>query len=347
MTPQSKTLLVTGGAGFIGSCFIAQAVEKGFQVIVLDALTYAGHLSNLEWIRPSATGGNWTLVHGDINNRALVFELLHKHHISWLVNFAAESHVDNSIASPSAFIETNITGGFHLLEASREHWNGLPQYEQEQFRFLQVSTDEVYGSLGVTGSFSENSPYQPNSPYAASKASGDHLVRAWHETYGLPTITTHCTNNYGPRQHPEKLIPNMIRCALSGKKLPVYGDGKNIRDWIHVEDHCAGLWLALEKGIPGQCYNFGGSEEVENLTLVNSICNLLDSKLPLASGSYLRQIDFVTDRPGHDRRYAINSIKAQQELGFTRRHRLAGGIDSTIDWYLSHQEWCNLRMGSR
>ncbi len=265
-------LLVTGGAGFIGSCFVAQCVARGCNVTVLDALTYAGHRENVD--------KRATFVKGDIADRALVLKLLREHHIGWVVNFAAESHVDNSIAGPKPFIDTNITGTFQLLEASREYWNG-----KKDFRFLQISTDEVYGSLGPTGKFSETSPLKPNSPYSASKAAGDHLARAWHETYGMPTITTHCTNNYGPRQHPEKLIPNMIRCALAGEKLPVYGDGKNVRDWIHVEDHCNGVWLALEKSKPGETYDFGGDAEVENIALVKTICALLDSKRPKKSGS--------------------------------------------------------------
>jgi dTDP-glucose 4,6-dehydratase len=338
---SSRNLLVTGGAGFIGSCFVAQCVERGDNVIVLDKLTYAGHPANLEWIAPK----RWQLVIGDVADRALVTKLLREHHIDQVLNFAAESHVDNSIAAPGSFIDTNIVGTFELLQACRDYWQELAPARQSDFRFLQVSTDEVYGSLGPTGKFDENSPVRPNSPYSASKAAGDHLVRAWGETYGLPVIITHCTNNYGPRQHPEKLIPNMIRCALTGKNLPVYGDGKNVRDWIHVEDHSQGVWLALTKGKPGEAYDFSGDAEAENIALVKRICELLDAKRPKSVGSYAQQIAFVTDRPGHDRRYAIDDRKAQRELGFTRRYRLDEGLEATVDWYLANEAWCNTLLG--
>lgn len=339
MNAPSPTLLVTGGAGFIGSSFIALAIQKGCKVIVLDKLTYAGHRANLEWIK-----GGWQLVVGDIADTAVVGKLLREHTVDWIVNFAAESHVDNSIAGPQAFIETNITGTFHLLQACRDYWQQLSGAAKQRFRYLQISTDEVYGSLGPTGKFSETSPMKPNSPYSASKAAGDHLVRAWYETYGLPTLITHCTNNYGPRQHPEKLIPRMIHCALLGEKLPVYGDGKNVRDWIHVEDHCHGVWLALERGKIGEIYDFGGDAEVENITLVKRICMLLDQKRPKKSGTYNDQITFVTDRLGHDRRYAIDDGKARRELGFTRTYQLTGGLEATVDWYLANEHWCNTIM---
>jgi len=339
MSTSRPTLLVTGGAGFIGSSFVALCVSRGHRVIVLDALTYAGHRANLEWIAPG-NGGSWELVQGDIADHALVAKLLRDHSVERVLNFAAESHVDNSISGPKAFIDTNITGSFQLLEACRDYWRSLPEPRKSAFRFLQVSTDEVYGSLGPTGKFSETSPMRPNSPYSASKAASDHLVRAWHETYGLPVLITHCTNNYGPRQHPEKLIPNMIRCALAGEKLPVYGDGKNVRDWIHVEDHCAGVLLALEKGKPGETYDFGGDAETENLTLVKRLCALLDTRQPKKSGLYEQQIAFVTDRQGHDRRYAIDDGKAQRELGFTRIYRLESGLEATVEWYLANQTWC-------
>ncbi len=339
---MSKTLLVTGGAGFIGSCFVSQCVARGYRVIVLDKLTYAGHPANLEWIK-----GDWQLVEGDIADSALVGKLLTQHNPIGVLNFAAESHVDNSIAGPGEFIQTNIIGTFNLLQSSLAHWKQLPDAQKQAFRFLQVSTDEVYGSLGTTGKFSETSPIQPNSPYSASKASADHLVRAWHETYGLPVVTTHCTNNYGPRQHPEKLIPNMISCALAGKKLPVYGDGKNIRDWIHVEDHSAGVLAAFEKGKPGEVYDLGGDAEVENISLVQNICALLDAKRPKNSGNYAGQIAFVTDRLGHDRRYAIDDSKAQREIGFTRRYTLEKGLESTIDWYLANGAWCDMMRGRK
>lgn len=342
MNSSNPTLLVTGGAGFIGSCFVAQCVGRGCRIIVLDALTYAGHRTNLEWITPSS-GGSWELVVGNIADGALVSRLLREHNVTAVLNFAAESHVDNSISGPKPFIDTNISGTFTLLEACRGYWQELPDAtDKRAFCFLQVSTDEVYGSLGPTGMFSEASPLRPNSPYSASKAAGDHLARAWHETYGLPVIITHCTNNYGPRQHPEKLIPNMIRCALDGKPLPVYGDGRNVRDWIHVEDHCNGVWLALTRGTFGEVYDFGGNSETENLTLVKSICALLDAKRPKASGSYGQQIAFVTDRPGHDRRYAIDDSKARRELGFMRAWRLDDGLEATVDWYLANQAWCNM-----
>lgn len=327
-----KNILVTGGAGFIGSSFVALCVSRGHNVIVLDKLTYAGNRANLDWIK-----SGWKLVEGDIADIALVRKLLSENAINWLVNFAAESHVDNSIAGPRPFIDTNITGTFQLLEAAREHAKS-----KSDFRFLQISTDEVYGSLGPTGKFSETSRVLPNSPYSASKAAADHLARAWFETYGLPVITTHCTNNYGPRQHPEKLIPRMIECALAGEKLPVYGDGKNIRDWIHVEDHCAGILLALEKGKPGEVYDFGGNAEVENITLVKTICALLDRKRPKPSGTYADQIAFVADRLGHDRRYAIDDSKSERELGYTRKYKLEQGLEATVEWYLANQDWCKL-----
>ncbi len=335
----SSHILVAGGAGFIGSTFVSQCVSLGQQVIVLDALTYAGHEANLEWIKPQGTG-SWMLVKGDIADRALVLSLLHKYSITQVVNFAAESHVDNSISGPKAFIDTNITGTFQMLEACREYYAGLDDAKKAIFRMVQISTDEVYGSLGPTGKFSETSPMKPNSPYSASKAAADHLARAWFETYGLPVIVTHCTNNYGPRQFPEKLIPHMIQCALAGKNLPVYGDGKNVRDWIHVEDHCNGVRLALEKGQPGQSYDFGGDAEVENIFLVTQLCKLLDSKRPKASGSYSDQITYVTDRLGHDRRYAIDDSKSQNELGFTRRYGFEQGLEMAVDWYLNNQQWC-------
>ena len=314
-------ILITGGAGFIGSQFVSQAVARGANVIVLDVLTYAG--------RREYVDENATLVVGNILDRPLVSRLLNEHSIDCIVNFAAESHVDNSISGPSAFIETNIKGTFELLEASRDYAKNKPN-----FRYLQISTDEVYGSLGQTGKFNETSSIRPNSPYSASKAAGDHLARAWFETYGLPTIITHCTNNYGPRQHREKLIPHMISCALAGEKLPMYGDGKNIRDWIHVEDHCNGLWLALENGTPGQVYDFGGNAEIDNVSLVKILCAILDEKRPKKSGHYADQIAFVTDRLGHDRRYAIDDSKAIRELGFTRRYMLGKGLEMTVDWYL-------------
>ncbi|MCH2548362.1 MAG: dTDP-glucose 4,6-dehydratase [Alphaproteobacteria bacterium] len=335
------TIIVTGGAGFIGSCFVANAVEKGYHVVVLDALTYAGHRENIEWIQPSSAGGSSELVVGDICDRVFVSNLLNEHQPSAIVNFAAESHVDNSISKPSAFVDTNIIGCYTLLEAAREYWNNLDNEKREAFRFVQISTDEVYGSLGETGKFSETTAMKPNSPYSATKAAGDHLARAWYKTYGLPTIVTNCTNNYGPRQFPEKLIPHMIRRALEGKSLPIYGDGKNIRDWIHVEDHNAGVMLALEKGTPGQTYCFGGNAEKNNNDVVKTICSILDELQPRPNGQkYEALIAFVPDRPGHDRRYAIDDTKAQDTLGFTRKYNFEQGIRATIQWYLDNQHWC-------
>lgn len=337
-----KTLLVTGGAGFIGSEFIAQAVARGERVIVLDALTYAGHRANLEWIEtPHAFGGSWELFVGDITDARLTGSLMETYRPDAVVNFAAESHVDNSISGPGAFIDTNINGVYVLLEAARNYWNGLPDAQKKDFRFLQISTDEVFGSLGDTGAFTEDSPYRPNSPYSASKAGGDMLVRAWFHTYGLPTITTHCTNNYGPRQYPEKLIPTMIACALAGKPLPVYGSGKNVRDWIHVSDHCHGVTLALKKGTPGESYGFGGRAERTNLQVVETICRQLDALRPREDGkSYTEQISFVTDRPGHDWRYAIDDSASERALGFTRQHDFDSGLAACIRWYLDNRQWC-------
>ncbi len=340
MTSSHHTLLVTGGAGFIGSAFVRQAVAAGQRVIVLDVLTYAGHRINLEGVDVNLH----TLVVGDIADGTLVAKLLRDHAIDAVAHFAAESHVDNSISKPSAFIDTNIVGTYRLLEAAREYWNALAPDKKDSFRFLQVSTDEVYGSLGPKGAFSETTAMKPNSPYSASKAAGDHLARAWHKTYGLPVLVTNCSNNYGPRQHPEKLIPHMITRALSGESLPVYGDGKNIRDWIHVEDHCAGVALALAKGVPGETYCFGGQAEFTNIDLVTIICKTLDKLKPRnRGGSYESQIAFVKDRLGHDKRYAIDDTKAKRELGFKRRHNFESGLRATVEWYLANGEWCKVR----
>ncbi|MGB1539413.1 MAG: dTDP-glucose 4,6-dehydratase, partial [Rickettsiales bacterium] len=314
---MTKTLLVTGGAGFIGSCFVGQAIAKGYKVVVLDALTYAGHRENLAHL----ANGDYELAVGDICDRAFVEAQFQKHQPQGVVSFAAESHVDNSISGPGAFIETNIIGCYTMLEAARAYWNGLADAAKKDFRFVQISTDEVYGSLGPTGKFTEETAMKPNSPYSASKAAGDHLARAWHETYGLPTIVTNCTNNYGPRQHPEKLIPHMITRGLKGDSLPIYGDGKNIRDWIHVEDHSAGVLLALEQGNPGETYCFGGNAEKNNNDVVHTLCAILDALQPRPNGqSYASLIQYVQDRPGHDRRYAIDDSKAERELGFTRNY---------------------------
>lgn len=327
------SLLVAGGAGFIGSCFVALAVRNGARVVVLDALTYAGGRDNLEAV-PSGPG-SFELVVGNICDGELVARLLRQHSITQVVNFAAESHVDNSILGPKPFIETNIGGTFQMLEAVRGY--------DRRVRFLQVSTDEVYGSLGDTGAFTEASAFAPNSPYSATKAAADHLVRAWGKTYGMDVVSTHCSNNYGPRQHPEKLVPTMILAAVSGKPLPLYGDGQQVRDWIHVEDHCEGLWLALTKGVPDGVYHFGGGEERTNNVMVAAICGLLDQMRPLASGSYVQQMTHVADRPGHDRRYAIDDSVTRKALGFAPKRKFGDALRDTVAWYLDNMAWCEKR----
>ncbi|MGZ3696801.1 MAG: dTDP-glucose 4,6-dehydratase [Bdellovibrionota bacterium] len=343
---SSKVLLVTGGCGFIGSGFVKRQIEQGHHVLVLDALTYAGHRENLDGL--DGGPGKLELIVGDICNGPLVRELLESRGVQAVINFAAESHVDRSIDAPAAFIETNIRGTFNLLSTANAYYQSLPDARKRTFRYVQISTDEVYGSLGPTGKFSETTPFAPNSPYSASKAAGDHLARAWFHTYGLPTITTNCSNNYGPRQFPEKLIPHMINCALSGKPLPVYGDGGNIRDWIHVEDHCHGIELALGKGRPGETYCFGGNAERNNLDVVRMICRHLDRLRPRADGkSYETGIAFVTDRLGHDRRYAIDDGLAQRELGFTRRYEFESGLAHTVEWYLKNTAWSQAVLGAK
>lgn len=337
---QPKRLLVTGGAGFIGSCFVGQAVERGQEVIVLDKMTYAGHRANLDWIDGQGWSGSYQFVEGDIADSTLVQDLLQNHRIDAVVHFAAESHVDNSIASPGEFIETNVVGAYRLLEAARHYWNALADELRGRFRYVHVSTDEVYGELGETGKFSETSPISPNSPYSASKAAGDHFTKAWHHTYGLPAIVTNCSNNYGPRHFPEKLIPLMIAHALEGKSLPVYGSGKNIRDWIHVEDHCRGVYLALTRGVPGETYCFGGNSERRNLEVVEQICDILSEIGPEKGRNYRELIEFVEDRAGHDWRYAIDDSKAQKELGFSRQYKnFEEGLRATIEWYLANRQW--------
>jgi len=333
-----KTILVTGGAGFIGANFILQQMrEESASIVNLDKLTYAGNLRNLESI---ANDSLYEFVHGDIADRNLVRQLLERRQPVAIVHFAAESHVDRSIRGPDDFIRTNIDGTFALLEETRAYWASLSGEERERFRFLHVSTDEVYGSLGPDDPpFSETTPYAPNSPYAASKAGSDHLVRAYHHTYGLPTLTTNCSNNYGPLQFPEKLIPLMILNALDGKPLPVYGDGKNIRDWIYVEDHCAAIATVLRAGRPGETYNIGGWNEKPNLEVVETICDLVDEFAPRAGDSRRKLITFVEDRPGHDRRYAMDARKIERELGWKPKETLATGIRKTVRWYLEHEEW--------
>lgn len=333
-------VLVTGAAGFIASSFVRLVLSRGHSVVVLDKLTYAGHLENLEGV---IDDGKCLFQKGDIADPQLVSSLFNEHGFDAVTNFAAESHVDNSIHSPREFIDTNIIGTFNLLDISKRFWMDLPKEKKTNFRYLQVSTDEVYGTLGDSGKFNEDLPYRPNSPYSASKAAADHLVRAWHHTYGLPTITTNCSNNYGPRQYPEKLIPVMITKALKEQQLPVYGNGGNIRDWIHVEDHAYGVYLALTKGTAGETYCFGGNSERRNLDVVKAICNILDKKRPLKDGSsYSKLITFVQDRAGHDWRYAIDDTKAQKEIGFERIYRnFEDGLDATVDWYLENSSWSN------
>ena len=337
MTDPAPTWLVTGGAGFIGGNFVLEAVARGVKVVNLDALTYAGNLDTL-----SSLAGNpgHVFVQGDIGDRALVAALLEQHRPHAVVNLAAESHVDRSIDGPAAFVQTNVVGTLVLLEAVRDHWRTLPETGRAAFRFLHVSTDEVYGSLGEYGRFSETSAYAPNSPYSASKAASDHLVRAFHHTYGLPTLTTNCSNNYGPCQFPEKLIPLVVARALAGEPLPVYGDGRNVRDWLHVGDHCAALRAVLRAGRVGETYNVGGDAERDNLTVVTQICALLDQRRPRADGTpHVSLITHVADRPGHDRRYAIDATKLQQELDWTPRMKFEEGLASTVDWYLENPAW--------
>ena len=334
-----KTWLVTGGAGFIGSNFVLGLLQAGgVKVINLDALTYAG---NLDTLAPVKSHPNHVFVHGDIVDQALVSRLLAEHRPQAIVNFAAESHVDRSIDGPAPFITTNVVGTFGLLEGTLAYWRKLSEAERSAFRFLQVSTDEVYGSLGASGLFTEDTPYAPNSPYSASKAASDHLVRAYHHTYGLSTLTTNCSNNYGPYQFPEKLIPLMILNALEGKPLPVYGDGGNIRDWLYVEDHCQAIRRVLEAGAVGATYNIGGHNEKTNLDVVHTLCALLDELSPDATGQpYTRLINFVKDRPGHDRRYAIDAGKIHRELGWLPQENFESGLRKTVQWYLEHRDWC-------
>lgn len=332
-----KTLLVTGGAGFIGANFVLKAVADGLRVINLDKLTYAGNLDTLTSLDGDP---QHVLVKGDIGDRALVAQLLAEHQPDAIVNFAAESHVDRSIDGPAEFVQTNVVGTLGLLECARDYWRALEGDTRDEFRFLHVSTDEVYGSLGETGQFTETTPYAPNSPYSASKAASDHLVRAFHHTYGLPVVTTNCSNNYGPYQFPEKLIPLVIAKALAGEPLPVYGDGLNIRDWLFVGDHCSAIRRVLDAGRVGETYNVGGNAERTNLTVVKAICALLDARRPLVDGRARESlITYVKDRPGHDRRYAIDSSKLQRELGWQPSQTFESGIAATVDWYLDHQPW--------
>ena len=332
------TILVTGGAGFIGSNFILQRMkEDASSIINLDLLTYAGNPSSLLII---ADNPRYEFVRADIADRSGVRALLEKHQPRAIVHFAAESHVDRSIRGPEDFIRTNIDGTFALLEETRAYWTALADGDRREFRFLHVSTDEVFGSLGPDGPpFSESTPYAPNSPYAASKASSDHLVRAYHHTYGLPTLTTNCSNNYGPYQFPEKLIPLMILNAHDSKPLPVYGDGKNVRDWLYVEDHCTAIATVLRGGRPGETYNIGGWNEKPNLEIVQTICDLVDVAAPRSGTSRRELITFVKDRPGHDRRYAMDARKIERELGWRPKETFESGIRKTVRWYLENEAW--------
>jgi len=339
------SILVTGGAGFIGSNFVLDWLSQSDETVVnLDALTYAGNLQNLASLQGNP---RHVFVKGDIADRALVDRLLAEHRPRALLHFAAESHVDRSIHGPGAFIKTNVEGSFTLLEAARAYWSALESDAKAAFRFLHVSTDEVYGSLAPGApAFAETHPYEPNSPYSATKAASDHLVRAWHHTYGLPVLTTNCSNNYGPFHFPEKLIPLMIVNALAGKPLPVYGDGRQVRDWLYVKDHCAGIRAVLAKGRVGETYNIGGWNEKANIEIVQTVCALLDEMKPAAAGPYARLVTYVKDRPGHDRRYAIDARKIERELGWRPAETFETGIRKTVRWYLDNTEWiANVQSG--
>ena len=340
---MSRALLITGGAGFIGSSFVRLALAQSDvrTVINLDKLTYAGHPESLAEV----TGDpRHIFVRGDINDATLVARLLREHAVDAIINFAAESHVDRSIDSPEPFLQTNVLGTFRLLEAAVRHRASLPGERAAAFRMLHVSTDEVYGSLNAEDApFSETHPHRPNSPYAASKAGADHLVRAYFHTFGLPVLTTNCSNNYGPRQFPEKLIPLALLNALAGKPLPIYGDGKQVRDWLYVEDHCVAIWRVLESGRPGETYNIGGGCERTNLALVGELCAVLDAVTPRVDAkSYREQITFVPDRPGHDRRYAIDHARITRELSWQPRESLSSGLEKTVRWYLANRGWCEV-----
>jgi len=334
-----KTWLVTGGAGFIGcNMILLQMKQGGIRIVNLDKLTYAGNLESLATVMDHP---DHIFVYGGIEDRRLVSELLERYRPDAVINFAAETHVDRSIDGPADFIQTNIVGTFELLEAVRDYWNRQPGGRREKFRFLQISTDEVYGSLGPGGFFQETTRYDPRSPYSASKASADHMVRAYHHTYGLPVLVTHCSNNYGPYQFPDKLIPLMLLNILEGKPLPVYGDGQHVRDWLYVEDHCRAIQTVLERGRVAESYNIGGNDEKTNLQVVHALCDLCDKLLTRRDGkSHREQIVLVPDRPGHDRRYAIDPAKIRFELGWQPEESLVSGLRKTVDWYLHNKEWC-------
>ena len=341
---SSRTIMITGGAGFIGSHVVRLFVTKypDYRIVNVDALTYAGNLANLTDVEKAP---NYFFERADITDEAAIEKLFTQYQFDGLIHLAAESHVDRSIHGPGEFIQTNVLGTFNLLECVRAHWTELPEHhpdlDQQSFRFLHVSTDEVYGSLSPTDApFKETNPYEPNSPYSASKASSDHLVRAWHHTYGLPVLTTNCSNNYGPYHFPEKLIPLVILNALAGKPLPIYGDGQQVRDWLYVEDHCRAIARVLEAGKVGECYNIGGWNEKANLDVVRTLCGILDELQPRSDGkSYSEQIAYVKDRPGHDRRYAMDASKMQRELGWKPLETFETGIRKTVKWYLANQSW--------
>jgi len=335
-----KTILITGGAGFIGSNFIPYFLEINptYKVVNLDILTYAGNLENLKDVENNP---NYTFVKGDICDRVLIEKLFKENDFDGVIHFAAESHVDNSIAGPEAFIKTNVNGTFTLLDVARKNWMDAPfefKQGQEKCRFLHISTDEVYGTLGETGLFTEETPYAPNSPYSASKAASDMIVRSYFHTYGMNVVTTNCSNNYGPKQHKEKLIPTIIRKALAEEPIPIYGDGKNIRDWLYVLDHCRGIDLAFHSGKSGNTYNIGGKNERDNMQIVNTICDILDGKKSLMNGSYKQFITFVKDRPGHDKRYAIDASKIESEIAWGANEDFDSGIIKTVEWYLAQVE---------
>jgi dTDP-glucose 4,6-dehydratase len=332
-----RTVFVTGGAGFIGSALIRHLLdETQARVVNIDKLTYAANLASI----PQAEGHpRYRFEKIDICDRAAVNDAFARHRPDAVFNLAAESHVDRSITGPDDFIQTNVVGVFVMLQAALAHWQALPEVERKTFRFIQISTDEVFGSLGAAGLFSETTPYAPNSPYAASKAASDHLARAWRETYGLPTIVTNCSNNFGPYHFPEKLIPHIIIRALAGETLPVYGDGGNIRDWLFVEDHARALSLVLERGVPGECYNIGARCERRNIDVVSAVCDLLDKARPHPAGSRRRLITFVPDRPGHDRRYAIDPSKIERELGWRAQHSFEDALARTVHWYCENEAW--------
>ena len=335
---MAKTYIVTGGAGFIGSAVVRMIIESSNDIVVnIDKLTYAGNLDSLQ---PVADNPRYHFVHADICDNKVMAEVIASHQPDAIMHLAAESHVDRSIDGPGDFIQTNIVGSYTLLEAARDYWNSLPAEKKEAFRFHHVSTDEVYGSLGDEGMFLETTPYDPSSPYSASKASSDHLVRAWHRTFGLPVVLTNCSNNYGPYQYPEKLIPLILQKARAGEALPIYGTGENIRDWLYVDDHARALILVMKQGRAGETYNIGGHNEVTNIDVVRTLCAILDEREPAKNGKpYAELISFVTDRPGHDMRYAIDASKIQRDLGWVPEETFDTGLAKTVDWYLENQQW--------